>query len=105
MKLAQLKAQVKSGTIDTILVAFPDPFGRLVGKRFRADFFLDSVVKHGTHGCSYLLTVNMDMDPLDGFKVANWDAGFGDFGFRPDIDTLRVLPWQAGAAMVPPWPA
>ncbi|MEN9572312.1 MAG: hypothetical protein RL514_167 [Verrucomicrobiota bacterium] len=100
MKLAQLKAQVKSGLIDTILVAFPDPFGRLVGKRFRADFFLDSVVKHGTHGCSYLLTVNVDMDPLDGFKVANWATGFGDFGFRPDLDTLRVLPWQPGAAMV-----
>ena len=100
MTLAQLKAQVKSGTIDTILVAAPDPFGRLVGKRFRADFFLDSVVKHGTHGCSYLLTVNMDMDPLDGFKVANWATGFGDFGFRPDMDTLRLLPWQPGAAMV-----
>ncbi len=100
MKLAQLKSQIKSGTIDTILVAFPDPFGRLVGKRFRADFFLDSVVKHGTHGCSYLLTVNLDTDPLDGFKVANWASGFGDFGFRPDLDTLRALPWQPGAAMV-----
>ena len=100
MTLAQLKSQVKSGVIDTILVAFPDPFGRLVGKRFTADFFLDSVVKHGTHGCNYLLTVNLDMDPLDGFKVANWAAGFGDFAFRPDLSTLRVLPWQPGAALV-----
>ncbi len=100
MTLPQLKSQVKSGAIDTILVAFPDPFGRLVGKRFRADFFLGSVVKHRTHGCSYLLTVNMDMDPLDGFKVANWATGFGDFGFRPDFSTLRALPWQPGAAMV-----
>lgn len=100
MNLKQLTHLVRAGTIDTILVAFPDPFGRLVGKRFRADFFLDSVVKHGTHGCSYLLTVNMDMDPLDGFKVANWATGFGDFGFRPDLDTLRVLPWQPGTAMV-----
>ncbi|PAW86880.1 MAG: glutamine synthetase [Pedosphaera sp. Tous-C6FEB] len=100
MTLAELRRLVRSGTIDTILVAFPDPFGRLVGKRFRADFFLDSVVKHGTHGCSYLLTVNMDMDPLDGFKVANWATGFGDFGFRPDLDTVRALPWQPGAAMV-----
>ena len=66
------------------MVGFPDPFGRLVGKRFRAGFFLDSVVSHGTHGCNYLLTVNMDMDPLDGFKVANWDAGFGDFVMQPD---------------------
>jgi glutamine synthetase len=100
VKLAQLQAAVKAGSVDTVLVAIPDPFGRLVGKRFRADFFLDSVVKSGTHGCNYLLTVNMEMDPLDGFKVANWDAGFGDFEMRPDLDTIRLLPWQPGAALV-----
>ncbi len=100
MTLAQLKAAAKAGTIDTVLVGFPDPFGRLVGKRFRADFFLDSVVGHGTHGCNYLLTVNIDMDPLDGFRVANWDAGFGDFVMRPDMATLRVLPWQPGSVLV-----
>jgi glutamine synthetase len=99
MTLTQLRFSVKSGALDTILVAFPDPLGRLVGKRFRADFFLDSVAKHGTHGCNYLLTVNMEMDPLDGFKVANWDAGFGDFAMRPDLGTLRVIPWQPGAAL------
>ncbi len=100
MNLAKLKSLVRSRTIDTVLVAFPDPFGRLVGKRFCADFFLDSVVKQGTHGCNYLLTVNLPMDPLDGFKVASWDTGFGDFGFRPDLGTLRMLPWQPGAALV-----
>jgi glutamine synthetase len=100
MNLIQLKSQVKSGAIDTIIVAFPDPFGRLVGKRFTAAYFLDSVVKHGTHGCNYLLTVNLEMDPLEGFKVANWDAGFGDFAFRPDLATLRVLPWQTATALV-----
>lgn len=100
MTLAQLKSAVTDGSIDTVLVAIPDPFGRLVGKRFRADFFLDSVAKHGTHGCNYLLTVNMEMDPLDGFKVANWDAGFGDFEMRPNLDTIRPLPWQPGAALV-----
>ena len=100
MTLAQLKADVRAGRVDTVLVALPDPFGRLVGKRFRADFFLDSVARHGTHGCNYLLTVNLDMDPLDGFQVANWDAGFGDFCFRPDLDTIRVLPWQPGAVLV-----
>src|SRR5207237_8327364 len=76
------------------------PFGRLVGKRFRVDVFLDSVAGHGTHGCNYLLTVNIEMDPLEGFKVANWEAGFGDFLLRPDLDTLRLIPWQPGAAMV-----
>lgn len=100
MTLTELKAKVKSGAIDTVLVGFPDPFGRLVGKRYRADFFLQECVESGTHGCSYLLTVNLDMDPLDGFKVANWDAGFGDFEIRPDLATLRILPWQTGAALV-----
>jgi len=100
MTLTELKAKVKSGAIDTVLVGFPDPFGRLVGKRYRADFFLQECVDSGTHGCSYLLTVNLDMDPLDGFKVANWDAGFGDFEIRPDLGTLRILPWQTGAALV-----
>ena len=100
MKLQDLKAQIRSGAIDTVIVAFPDPLSRLVGKRFRADVFLDSVLKHGTHGCNYLLTVNMEMDPLDGFKVASWEAGFGDFAFRPDLDTLRVLPWQPATALV-----
>ena len=100
MKLQALRSAVRSGALDTVLVALPDPFGRLVGKRFRADYFLDSVAEHGTHGCNYLLTVNLEMDPLDGFKVANWDAGFGDFALRPDLATLRVLPWQPGAALV-----
>ena len=100
MNLQTIKNQVRSGAIDTVLVALPDPFGRLVGKRFRAEVFVDSVAKHGTHACNYLLTVNLDMDPLDGFKVASWETGFGDFTLRPDLDTLRVLPWQPGAALV-----
>lgn len=100
MTLAQLKSRVRSGKIDTVIVGVPDPFGRLVGKRFRADTFLESVVAHGTHVCNYLLTVNMEMDPLDGFQVASWDAGFGDFEMRPDLDTLRALPWQPGAVLV-----
>ena len=100
MNLQMLKTQIRSGAIDTVIVALPDPFGRLVGKRFRAEVFLDSIAKHGTHGCNYLLTVNMEMDPLDGFKVASWEAGFGDFVLRPDQDTLRLVPWQAATALV-----
>src|SRR5438445_634811 len=100
MNLQTLKSQVRAGAIDTVVVALPDPLGRLMGKRFRAEVFLDSVVKHGTHGCNYLLTVNMEMDPLDGFKIASWDAGFGDFALRPDLDTIRLIPWQPGAALV-----
>jgi glutamine synthetase len=98
--LKQLAASARNGEIDTVLVGFPDPFGRLVGKRYRADFFLEHVAEKGTHGCSYLLTVNMDMDPLEGFKVANWEAGFGDFELRPDFNTIRRLPWQTASALV-----
>src|ERR1700686_3047491 len=100
MNIQQLKTQIKTGTLDTVIVALVDPFGRLVGKRFRASVFLDSVAKHGTHGCNYLLTVNLEMDPLDGFKVASWEKGFGDFALLPDLGTLRILPWQPGAALV-----
>ena len=100
MNLKQLTGQIKRGATDTVIVAFPDVFGRLIGKRFTGDFFLKSVAKHGTYGCNYLLTVNIEMDPLDGFKLANWDKGFGDFEWRPDFSTLRPVPWQPGAAMI-----
>lgn len=100
MNLLTLKAKIKTGDIDTIIVAFPDVFGRLVGKRFTGQFFLENVAQHGTHACNYLLTVNIDMDPMDGFKVANWEKGFGDFEMRPDLSTLRILPWQTATALV-----
>lgn len=100
MNLSELRARVEEGEIDTVIVAIPDVFGRLVGKRFTAPFFMQSVAEHGTHGCNYLLTVNIEMDPMDGFKVANWESGFGDFEMRPDPSTIRVLPWQPGAALV-----
>ena len=61
---------------------------------------MKSVAKHGTHGCNYLLTVNIEMDPLDGYKLANWDKGFGDFEWRPDFSTLRLVPWQPGSALI-----
>ncbi len=100
MNLKELTAQIKRGEIDTVIVAFPDVFGRLIGKRFTGDFFLKSVAKDGTHGCNYLLTVNIEMDPLDGFKLANWEKGFGDFSWRPDFSTLRLVPWQAATALI-----
>ena len=100
MNLATLKTQIKSGAIDTVVVVFPDVFGRLVGKRFTGRFFLEHVAHGGTHGCNYLLTVNLEMDPQDGFQLANWDQGFGDFELRPDLTTLRLIPWQPGAVLV-----
>src|SRR5207237_1057437 len=98
--LETLREQVKAGVLDTVLVVFPDIFGRLLGKRVTASYFLDQVAQSGTHGCNYLLTVNMEMEPLDGFALANWEKGFGDFQFKPDLSTLRELPWQPGTALV-----
>lgn len=96
----ELKTRIEEGELDTVIVAIPDVFGRLVGKRFTGEFYLKSVAEHGTHGCNYLLTVNIEMDPMDGFKLANWEAGFGDFAMRPDPGSIRILPWQPGAALV-----
>jgi glutamine synthetase len=100
MNLQSLKTKIARKEIDTVLVVFPDVFGRLIGKRMTARYFADNTVKIGTHSCNYLLTLNLEMEPLTGFKLANWEKGFGDFEMRPALDTLRVLPWQPGAALV-----
>jgi glutamine synthetase len=100
MTLKHLTTSVRSGQLDTVIAACPDVFGRLVGKRFTGKFFLDSVARHGTHACNYLLTVDIEMEPQDGFKLANWENGFGDFEMRPDHSTLRPLPWQPATALV-----
>ena len=100
MTLEELTAKVAHNEIDTVIVVFPDPLGRLVGKRFTGQNFIDTVACHGTHACNYLLTVNMEMDPQEGYQVANWEAGFGDFEMRPDLATLREIPWLAASALV-----
>ena len=100
MDLNALTGKIKSGEVDTVLVVFPDVFGRLVGKRLTAHYFLDHVAEGGTHGCNYLLTLNIEMDPLEGFQLANWEKGFGDFAMKPDCSTIRPLPWQQSAAVV-----
>src|SRR5688500_10601729 len=100
MDLPTLKAKIRRGDVDTVITASPDVFGRLVGKRFHGKFFLDSVAAHGTHACNYLLTVNLGMDPQNGFRLANWEKGFGDFALKPDFSTTRLLPWLPGSALV-----
>src|SRR5687768_7958232 len=100
MNLAQFKSAVKTGKLDTVIVAFPDVYGRLMGKRFTARYFADHVAAEGTHACNYLLTVDMEMEPQTGFAVANWDLGFGDFVLRPDAQSLRRIPWLPGTALV-----
>lgn len=100
MTLKQLASQIRSGVVDTVIAVAPDVYGRLAGKRFTGEYFLKHVARHGTHACSYLLTVNIEMDPLDGFKLANWEKGFGDFQMRPDFSTIRLVPWLPGNAQV-----
>jgi glutamine synthetase len=100
MTVAELKSKIAKKEIDTVIVAFPDVFGRLIGKRLTSHYFVDSVLKHGTHACNYLLAVNIEMEPLEGFQFANWEKGYGDFELRPDPTTARILPWQPGAALI-----
>ena len=96
----QLAAEVESGAIDTVLIAVPDMQGRLQGKRLDAGFFLDEVAAHGTESCSYLLAVDVEMNTVDGYRLASWDQGYGDFAMRPDLATLRRVPWHPVTALV-----
>ncbi|MFH8992196.1 glutamine synthetase family protein [Streptomyces sp. NPDC017940] len=96
----ELRALVASGEIDTVVLAFPDMQGRLQGKRFAARFFLDEVLEHGTEGCNYLLAVDTEMNTVDGYAMSSWDRGYGDFAMRPDVDTLRRVPWNEGTALL-----
>ncbi len=95
-----LAQAVELGDVDTVVVAFTDHYGRLMGKRFDAGFFLEEALGHGTHGCNYLLTVDMEMEPVEGFAYANWEAGYGDFHLVPDLDTLRPAAWAERTAIV-----
>ncbi|MFE3580086.1 glutamine synthetase family protein [Streptomyces vinaceus] len=96
----ELRALVAGGEIDTVVLAFPDMQGRLQGKRFAAQFFLDEVLAHGTEGCNYLLAVDTDMNTVDGYEMSSWDRGYGDFAMHPDLATLRRIPWNPGSAFV-----
>jgi glutamine synthetase len=99
LTLTELKAAVAAGEIDTVLVCFPDLFGRLVGKRFHAEFFVDGGHEE-THACDYLLANDIDMEPVPGYAAANWAKGYGDFVMRPDLSTLRRTPWLPATALV-----
>ncbi|MDA2814476.1 glutamine synthetase family protein [Nocardiopsis sp. RSe5-2] len=96
----RLRADVESGAVDTVLVAFTDMQGRLQGKRVSGRFFLEEVLAHGTEACDYLLAVDVEMNTVDGYAMSSWDTGYGDIVLRPDTATLRRTPWQDGQAMV-----
>ena len=101
LSFEELKGLAERGEIDTVIVAFTDMQGRLLGKRLQADFFLEEAgAGHPMEGCNYLLALEMDMDPVPGYEIASWEQGYGDFGVRPDLSTLRRIPWLEATALV-----
>jgi len=99
LTLAELKKSVAAGEIDTVLVAFVDMQGRLIGKRFQAEYFVAEAHEE-THACDYLLADDIDMEPVPGYAAANWAKGYGDFVMKPDMATLRRIPWLPATALV-----
>ena len=101
LSLEELRADVETGAIDTVIAAFTDMQGRLIGKRLDAEFFLEELDSgHEVEGCNYLLALEMDMDPVPGYAMASWERGYGDFGLQPDLGTLRRIPWHDATALV-----
>src|ERR1700693_5070387 len=99
MTLAELRAEVTHGNVDTVLLALTDMQGRLQGKRLTARHFLAEVAEHGAQGCNYLLGVDVDMATVGGYAMFSWERGYGDFVLRPDLGTLRPVPWQEGTVI------
>jgi glutamine synthetase len=100
LSVEELRGEVESGAIDTVVVAFTDMQGRLLGKRLHAGFFLEDALDHGVEGCNYLLALEMEMDPVPGYEIASWERGYGDFRLAPDLATLRRIPWLEATALV-----
>ena len=100
LSLDDLRNRVGSGDVETVVVAFADHYGRLMGKRFDAEHFVEVGAAHGTHACDYLLTTDMEMEPVPGYRFANWEKGYGDFHLVPDFDTLTVASWLDKSALV-----
>jgi glutamine synthetase len=100
LTLEELEQEIARGTIDTVVAAFTDMQGRLMGKRIQGEYFLEDVCADGVEGCNYLLALDMEMDPVPGYQMANWEKGYGDFGIAPDMGTLRRIPWLDSTALV-----
>ncbi len=96
----ELRADVERGDIDTVLIGFTDMQGRLQGKRLHARYFLEEVLAHGSEACNYLLAIDVEMNTVDGYELASWERGYGDFVLVPDLRTLRHVPWHDGTALV-----
>lgn len=100
LSVDRLRELVEAGDIDTVLVAMTDMQGRLQGKRCDARYFVNEVLAHATEACNYLLAVDVDMNTVEGYAMSSWERGYGDFVLRPDLSTLRLVPWHEGTALV-----
>jgi glutamine synthetase len=101
LSFGELKSEVEDGVIDTVIVAFTDMQGRLMGKRLHGEFFVEEAeAGHVVEGCNYLLALDMEMDPVPGYEIASWEQGYGDFAMRPDLTTLRRIPWLEATTLV-----
>ncbi|MFT4030390.1 MAG: glutamine synthetase family protein [Protaetiibacter sp.] len=100
LELGELEGLIAAGDIDTVIVAFPDMQGRLVGKRVSGRLFVDDVAAHGAEACNYLIAVDVEMNTVDGYRLSSWQTGYGDMVLKPDFDTLRLIPWLPGTALV-----
>ena len=100
LTLEALERAVAARSVDTVVLALVDMEGRLVGKRLTARNFLEQAVPHGAESCEYILATDVDMSPQQGYSFAGWNRGFGDFQLKPDLSTLRLLPWQQSTALV-----
>lgn len=100
LTVEELRSLATTDQIDTVVVGFTDLYGRLVGKRYDAEFFLESVVEGGSHACDYLLTVDINMEPVQGYAFSAWEGGYGDVHLVPDFSTLRRASWLERTALV-----
>jgi glutamine synthetase len=98
LTLDELATEVETGRVDTVLVGMTDMQGRLQGKRIDAHYFLEEVVPNAVEGCNYLLAVDVEMNTVGGYALASWDLGYGDFVLRPDLQSLRRIPWHENTA-------
>jgi len=100
LTLSELTDLIQNGEIETVILAFTDHYGRLLGKRLDADFFLEEAQQKGTHGCDYLLTTDIEMEPIPGYEYANWELGYGDFHVVPDLNEIRRADWLEKTAII-----
>ncbi len=100
MDLEELRRKTESGEVDTVLLALTDMQGRLQGKRLTATHFLEDVAEHGAEGCNYLLAVDVEMNTVEGYAMSSWEQGYGDFVMKPDLSTLRPVPWHPATVML-----